>query len=780
MKSNTEKMNSKTILYIVICVLMGIAAILADMFIEIEYEPMKQVFDLVFSAISVIMGIWVTCYLLVLELFKDRYPFNFINKEQMPNMRAIFFMLTYDMILGVIIASIGKFFWGVIWFSVASLSTIIIVFVEVYRANRTIMINSYIDDFFSKITTDYNASKIAEFEKHRRDIWNIFDECVIKEEYFVARNIATKSGMAFRQFLANSIKIAENTDKGTVEEVFKQIVDFNIDQLNLCKNTSSDIMTDVIVREQQRNLNFCITHDRFEWYKIYIHKYSQFVFRMQKEEQSALTETLYAVYHIVLKKLVQEGKTEWIEYTLDQIESLTVTYIFAYDKTNIRNYAILLTEMATTCIDEKKDEFYNLFEKKLSKLIRIRCSEKGVFSEVKLLYFYLFQHLISNDLTKAFAFLEVVMKCRAKCSDDSILVEFKFACIERAVEITKGDVEKQCILLDYQIDAVVEAIGLKKEYDGYYELPDFYGKIMEYEYAKEKYGKILDDIQKLLNHCIIKDNVPSFYTILQDLKKTISKTEQRQKDIQKELVQVYFWLFKRTIYLVNQQFFEIALDQFREAILELDKNRQISAGFGKYIIENVAQCTNIVDRETETHKLVATKIDLLFSFMAEGTDFNFVLANADHKKLIARCLFNIGTECIENGFEEGVRKVSNATGWLIIYSIRQGTGDLTRYLIGRASELFYIAKKMEVSQKTQMFMLTLFTTVGAYCCKDPQYYRYINGIIDGIISEDIERVNVAVSLRTSENDMWNELYDNKTKVLTDDFVSRFIKKKNGK
>ena len=122
---------------------------------------------------------------------------------------------------------------------------------------------------------------------------------------------------------------------------------------------------------------------------------------------------------------------------------------------------------------------------------------------------------------------------------------------------------------------------------------------------------VLDDIHKLLNHSIIKDNVPAFYTILEELKKAIGQTEQRQKEIQKELLHLFFWLFKRTIYLVNQQFYEIALNQFREAILQLDKNRQISADFGKYIIENLATSTNRSDRDKETHKLVASKIDLL-------------------------------------------------------------------------------------------------------------------------------------------------------------------------
>ena len=144
--------------------------------------------------------------------------------------------------------------------------------------------------------------------------------------------------------------------------------------------------------------------------------------------------------------------------------------------------------------------------------------------------------------------------------------------------------------------------------------------------------------------------------------------------------------------------------------------------------------------------------------------------------MLYRSLFNIGTECIENNFEEGLRRVSNSIGWLIIYSLKHTTYPHTTYLINRARELFYLAKKMDVSKKTQMFLLTLFTTVGSYCCKDPSYFSFRDSIIDSIKDESIERVKIAVSLRTNENDMWKDLYENQTEHLTKEFLKAFERK----
>ena len=203
----------------------------------------------------------------------------------------------------------------------------------------------------------------------------------------------------------------------------------------------------------------------------------------------------------------------------------------------------------------------------------------------------------------------------------------------------------------------------------------------------------------------------------------------------------------------------------------MDKNNAISSDLGQTIIRDIAHCADSSNKEDK--KLTVLAIDLLFSFLNKDATIQFVSNDPDQKRLLFKSLFNIGTNCIENNFEEGLRRVSNAIGWLIIGSIKQTTEGLAIYLIERANELLYISKKMEVTQKTYMFLLTLYTTVGAYCCKERHYKRYLDCVIKGIKGESPEQIKVAVSLRTSENDVWNELFEGKTKKLTAEFVRQF-------
>ena len=261
---------------------------------------------------------------------------------------------------------------------------------------------------------------------------------------------------------------------------------------------------------------------------------------------------------------------------------------------------------------------------------------------------------------------------------------------------------------------------------------------------------------------------------MKDLRESLTKTAQKQKGIQQEILGIFFWLFRKTIVLVNQQFFELTFDFFRQSLEGMDKNRAISNDLGNFIISRIAKGKSATRRDNE--KLTVLSIDLLSSFLAEGEEYYFVISNSEQKKLLYRSLFNIGTECIENNFEEGLRRVSNSIGWLIIYNLKQKTHPHTTYLIKRAHELFYLAKKMDVSKKTQMFLLTLFTTVGSYCCKNPSYSSFRDSIIDSINDESIERVKIAVSLRTNENDMWKDLFENRTEYLTNEFLKAFERK----
>ena len=297
-------------------------------FIPVEYEPIIKASEIIFSAVTLIVGLWISCYLLCVELFKDRYPMEILKKEYTVNVKWIFFALIYCMVYGGIVVICDFIFWGCVWFIIMSTFTIIYVFFCIYQANNALMCNTYIDEYYEKIKNNVEKRDIVDFPNALKEMKQIFAESIEKEESYVARNIVEKIGKIFRMLLSNCIRLREEVDKEKIQDAFDQIVDFNIFQLSTCQDSKSSLLLMQIIRQQRVNLTFCIDNDQFEWYKQYLFKCNKFLFKMQKEENTVLEEKIYSIYHHIAKKLVEFNKIEWLIHTISEIESLTL-YVYS-------------------------------------------------------------------------------------------------------------------------------------------------------------------------------------------------------------------------------------------------------------------------------------------------------------------------------------------------------------------------------------------------------------------------------------------------------------------
>ena len=228
----------------------------------------------------------------------------------------------------------------------------------------------------------------------------------------------------------------------------------------------------------------------------------------------------------------------------------------------------------------------------------------------------------------------------------------------------------------------------------------------------------------------------------------------------------------------NRRYIEILFQKIKDELRELDKISNVSDDFSKYIIEKLIDCAKYIRKEN--NYVILYVVDMIFELLQEGNEIQFINRDIKKKHFLYQNLYNIGTGCIENDFEEGIRKVSNVLGWFIIYNIKQGVSELVIYLIERAKELYTISNNMEVSAKTQIFILTLFTTVGTFCCKDNKNGIYLQKVLECIKNENDEKIKTAIKLRTSENTMWNDLFNNQTEQLTKKFMKQLEIKKNVK
>ena len=383
-------------------------------------------------------------------------------------------------------------------------------------------------------------------------------------------------------------------------------------------------------------------------------------------------------------------------------------------------------------------------------------------------YLFVFNEIIKKNPKEAFEFFKKIEKAFSSYTDDKYILEFQLYCInELYSKIPKSEEETHKELLDIHINVLTNVFGLKGSSEMYYFFPDFKKMILEKQYEISKVEEIIDKTKDLLYKAIIKENVQSYYFILKKVVDIIASTELRQKDIQIPLFNFFIYSIERTCNISNRQFLEISVGLMQSAINELDKNKAISENFGKIIIEKLTSVAS--GRIDDDVRIVNYITEILYAFVNKDDALYFAISSNENRKGIYRALFNIGTICLENEYEIGLRKVSNSIGWLLIQSIDRNSSTFTNYLLDRANTLYLIAKKMQVSHKTKIFMLTLFTTVGTYCCKDSPHLIITRKICDMIKKESNEDIKLAIDLRTNENDMWDSLYGNQTKVLTEKF-----------
>ena len=64
--------NKNLLIRMIIMSLIGIIAIFSDVWLKIDSTVLNELVALLFSTVTVIAGLWISCYLLFLQLYKDR------------------------------------------------------------------------------------------------------------------------------------------------------------------------------------------------------------------------------------------------------------------------------------------------------------------------------------------------------------------------------------------------------------------------------------------------------------------------------------------------------------------------------------------------------------------------------------------------------------------------------------------------------------------------------------------------------------------------------------
>ncbi len=758
--------NVKKYIGLIVLIVIAIASVITDLKLKSDCIIFNEVNRILFTLVTVIAGFWVTCYLLFLQIYKDRYPLKFVKNRYLPQMQYNITYIIYCIIFGCFIIIKNGGVLENIWYATSALFTIFIVLKHIYDTSKTMMVNTYIDEFCDEISQKLKNKENCVIKDVFKDLRYVLDECIVKEEYFIAQNISIKLGEIFREFLKNYIGIIINgEEKKELEDSFDRILNLGVYQLELCKDIHSELLINEISIQQKNNIEFCIEFDRYEWFKKYIKKMSVLTFRTQKQGEEKVVSETFDIYISILEKLVVEEKEEWINYMLDILFAMTTSLNFLSSNINLKYFASLIVYGLLNC---REGKIYDNIYEKFEDLTSVACRISKGFTDIKVYYALFFDAIIKkNNKEHIVQFFDTIFKHGQDRGIDITWTEFKFYCIKE-VEETKHD-KLDVDVNNYHIKLLVEVIEMKEKYNGYMFIPKFKEKFADTQYSMSDRENISEDIRYLLNKCIINDNLNLFFIVLKCVNDCMVSTKTSNKDLQIILLDLFIWLIERTKRLNNKQFNEIVFIEFEDILNELDKNKAISKDFGDKIVSELSDLARHSDSDSQN--VVLQVIELFSNFLKENHELHFINNYPDRKEMLYKGIFNIATSCIENDFEEGVRRCSNTIGWFTIYSIKQGNSKLTKYLIKLAKGMLEVSIDMHVTTKTQAFLLTLFTTVGMYSCKESINFVYVQAILQAIQKVDKNLVYTAIKIRTYENDMWDGLLEN-----TQDLAATFRKK----
>ena len=764
----------RLVLFNVFAYLLLATSIVLDLCFEFHSETLSDFSAIMYPTVITTAGFLVTIYVVFIEIYKERYSFKGMEKNHFPNTRVLFQIILFDIISGGITLCVGKGYISFAMFCATALASVVVIVYYISKANESLRLNSYIEKFCKQIESEVN-------DKHKQisigtinNIKNVLDECVMKEEYHSVSILVERIGEIFRVYLSNRINISCQADKSheLFKDSFEDIVDLNIFELKLCENIKSLELNKKIVRQQRKNLCFCIEHSQLEYFKRYLDSYLHFLFRLQNKTDSETINLIYYSLPPIVKLCYDKDKTEYATHFLDEISKMNYSHIRINKSGSAKHYIMFLTVAVDFAIETKNKSLLEYSIDKICDILYLLAKHSEMFTEFTEYYKMIFYRLFEYNYSDALSFYEKNKDLLSYgYTQNPSILEFKVFCLNALMDDTKIDESNKNKLFGYHIELICEITKAKEKYTGYIFFPDFEKMINYKHYVREEMSEITAQYRKILDRCILSDNISMYYSFVQHLDELLAKTQSRHKDIQEDLLNIYFWMISRTSQLANKQFTEITFYSLHDIIVKMDNNRAITEPLAKYILNSLCECCR--ENVFKSADISVRIIDLLFDLSYDENPCRFIMYKTDTKKLLCKTLFNIGTDCIENGFEEGVRKVSNALGWLTIHSIEQLDDIIVKYLIHRVSELYNIATNMNVSHQTRMFMLTLFPTVGAFCCDDIYKKKYVNMIIAGIRQENPENVRTAVRLRTSENDMWNNLYKGRTDELTRKFMEQY-------
>lgn len=138
----------------------------------------------------------------------------------------------------------------------------------------------------------------------------------------------------------------------------------------------------------------------------------------------------------------------------------------------------------------------------------------------------------------------------------------------------------------------------------------------------------------------------------------------------------------------------------------------------------------------------------------KGNPQNFVLINKQIRVLLINGLHSVGLFSLETLNIALLKNISNDLGWMLINALQQDYPE-AELLLGSAIDLYRKSVIFGVAFNVRIYMLTLFTTVGAFCQTDSKYNPTGDAVISFLKEIPHDMIDLAIDVRKNDYDGWD-------------------------
>lgn len=306
------------------------------LYCDIKYFPhiygLSEFVEIMYTSLISFAAMWITCYLLIAQVFKDRYSLKNVENARLSPMLNQLTDIIVAVLLGAVIIFAG---FGLLTPLTYSFLTIIIIIRILKSARDTVknmMTNTSVDSLFLKAGNE--VLKKGELSAElMRDISDNFEECIIKEDNCVVENIITKTEGLYK------LTYESNIDEQKKEEILQKLLHMFFMQISELRLSDAEGLKNKMFATQENIAYFLIDKKDDERFKKTLIGFSANIFRIQTENDDIPREFIkkaYRPYFAIFHKLITGGGDQLVKDAFAIVADLWVSVKNNhYDENNI-------------------------------------------------------------------------------------------------------------------------------------------------------------------------------------------------------------------------------------------------------------------------------------------------------------------------------------------------------------------------------------------------------------------------------------------------------------